>query len=256
MVRMYDRKDAYYRQAKKEGYRSRAAYKLTQIAAKEKAVRPGDRVIDAGAAPGGWSQVLLGMVGGKGKIAAVDLLPMATLPGENFRFWQRDLTDPALPAELLEFLGGKADAVVSDAAPNTTGSSFTDQARSADLVRAVFGLARDTLRDGGTFLAKIFGKMTRYGVLTSHRGKTRGYSLAKPPSELTVRQVLEAVDGPDLFERCIFWTETCNDENPCPLHNSWKDLKPLIAQRMTEVTLDKIAVDGNLAAGGDRSPSA
>ena len=154
---MYDRKDAYYRQAKKEGYRSRAAYKLTQIAAKEKAVRPGDRVIDAGAAPGGWSQILLGMVGGKGKIAAVDLLPMATLPGENFRFWQRDLTDPALAAELLEFLGGKADAVVSDAAPNTTGSSFTDQARSADLVRAVFGLARETLRDGGTFLAKIFG---------------------------------------------------------------------------------------------------
>ena len=62
-----------------------------------------------------------------------------------------------MPAELLEFLGGKADAVVSDAAPNTTGSSFTDQARSADLVRAVFGLARETLRDGGTFLAKIFG---------------------------------------------------------------------------------------------------
>ncbi len=135
MVGMYDRKDAYYRQAKKEGYRSRAAYKLTQIAAKEKAVRPGDRVIDAGAAPGGWSQILLGMVGAKGKIAAADLLPMAPLAGRNFRFWQRDLTDPALPAELLEFLGGKADAVVSDAAPNTTGSSFTDQARSADLVR-------------------------------------------------------------------------------------------------------------------------
>ena len=133
---MYDRKDAYYRQAKKEGYRSRAAYKLAQIVAKEKAVRPGDRVIDAGAAPGGWSQILLGMVGRKGKIAAVDLL---------------------LAPELLEFLGGKADAVVSDAAPNTTGSSFTDQARSADLVRAVFGLARGTLRDGGTFLAKIFG---------------------------------------------------------------------------------------------------
>ena len=95
--------------------------------------------------------------GGQGKVAAVDLLPMEMLPGGNFRFWQRDLTDSALPAELLEFLGGKADAVVSDAAPNTTGSSFTDQARSADLVRAVFGLARETLRDGGTFLAKIFG---------------------------------------------------------------------------------------------------
>ena len=154
---MYERKDAYYRQAKKEGYRSRAAYKLAQIAAKEKAVRRGDRVIDAGAAPGGWCQVILDLVGSGGKVAAVDLLPMAPLPGENFRFWKRDLTDPALPAELIAFLGGKADGVLSDAAPNTTGSSFTDQARSADLVRAVFSLARETLREGGTFIAKIFG---------------------------------------------------------------------------------------------------
>lgn len=154
---MYERKDAYYRQAKREGYRSRAAFKLTQIAAKEKAVRPGDRVIDAGAAPGGWSQVVLELVGKRGRVAAVDLLPIEELQGENFRFWRRDLTDPALPAELLAFLGGKADVVLSDAAPNTTGSTFTDQARSADLVRAVFGLARETLRDGGFFLAKIFG---------------------------------------------------------------------------------------------------
>jgi 23S rRNA (uridine2552-2'-O)-methyltransferase len=157
MSGMYDRKDAYYRQAKKEGYRSRAAYKLTQIVAKEKAIRSGDRVIDAGAAPGGWSQVILELAGKRGKVAAIDLLPVEPIPGENFRFWQRDLTDPALPADLLAFLGGKADAVVSDAAPNTTGSTFTDQARSADLVRAVFALARETLREGGTFLAKIFG---------------------------------------------------------------------------------------------------
>jgi 23S rRNA (uridine2552-2'-O)-methyltransferase len=154
---MYERKDAYYRKAKREGYRSRAAYKLEQVAAKEKAVRPGDRVIDAGAAPGGWSQVILALVGAKGKVAAVDLLPMAPLPGENFRFWKRDLADPGLPAELFSFLGGKADGVLSDAAPNTTGSAFTDQARSADLVRTVFALARETLREGGTFLAKIFG---------------------------------------------------------------------------------------------------
>jgi 23S rRNA (uridine2552-2'-O)-methyltransferase len=157
MLGMYKRKDAYYLQAKKEGYRSRAAYKLTQIAGKEKAVVPGDRAIDAGAAPGGWSQLLLEIVGKRGKVAAVDLLPMEPLPGDNFRFWQRDLTDPALPAELLAFLGGNADVVLSDAAPNTTGSTFTDQARSADLVRSVFALARETLKDGGTFLAKIFG---------------------------------------------------------------------------------------------------
>lgn len=176
MEGMYERKDTYYRQAKKAGYRSRAAYKLAQIAAKEKAVRPGDRVIDAGAAPGGWSQILLAMVGGGGRVAAVDLLPMETLPGGNFRFWRRDLADPALPAELLAFLGGKADAVVSDAAPNTTGSSFTDQARSADLVRAVFGLARETLRGGGTFLAKIFGGAEADAVfrdLKPHFGELR-----------------------------------------------------------------------------------
>jgi 23S rRNA (uridine2552-2'-O)-methyltransferase len=157
MMGMYERKDAYYRQAKKEGYRSRAAFKLTQIARKEKAVRAGDRAIDAGAAPGGWSQVLLELVGKRGKVAAIDLLPVSSLPGDNFRFWQRDLSDPGLPAELLAFLGGRADVVLSDAAPNTTGSAFTDQARSADLVRSVFALARETLRGGGTFLAKTFG---------------------------------------------------------------------------------------------------
>ena len=153
---MYDRKDAWHRRAKKEGFRSRAVYKLAQIVEKEKAVRPGDNIIDAGAAPGGWSQLLLELVGKKGKIAAVDLLPMNPLPGDNFRFWRKDLSDPALSGELLKFLGGRADVVLSDAAPNTTGSAFTDQARSADLTRTVFSLARETLKEGGVFLAKIF----------------------------------------------------------------------------------------------------
>jgi 23S rRNA (uridine2552-2'-O)-methyltransferase len=153
---MYRRKDTYYLQAKKEGYRSRAAYKLTQIVRAERIVRPGNCVIDAGAAPGGWSQVLLPLVGKKGKVAAVDILPMDPLPGDNFRFFQDDLSLPSLPGRILEFLGRKADLVVSDAAPNTTGIAFTDQARSADLVRVVFSLARKTLAEGGTFLAKIF----------------------------------------------------------------------------------------------------
>jgi len=153
---MYKRKDRYYLQAKKEGYRSRAAYKLTQIVQAEKMVRPGDLVIDAGAAPGGWSQVLLPLAGKKGKVAAVDILPLEPLAGENFRFFQDDLSLPSLPGRILEFFGRKADVVVSDAAPNTTGIAFTDQARSADLVRVVFSLARKTLKEGGTFLAKIF----------------------------------------------------------------------------------------------------
>ncbi len=153
---MYERKDTWYRKAKKEGYRSRAAYKLTEIAAAEKVVRRGDFVIDAGAAPGGWSQVLVDLVGTKGKVAAVDILPMDPLPAETFRFFQDDLALPSLPSRLLDWLGREADAVVSDAAPNTTGISFTDQVRSAELVRAVHGLARRTLRKGGTLLAKIF----------------------------------------------------------------------------------------------------
>lgn len=153
---MYKRKDAFYTKAKQEGYRSRAAYKLMELAGAEKVVTSGDFVVDAGAAPGGWSQVLLRLVGKRGKVAAVDILPMDPLPGENFRFFHRDVMDGSLPAEIIAFLGRKADAVVSDAAPNTTGISFTDQARSADLVRSIHSLAKGTLRDGGTFLAKIF----------------------------------------------------------------------------------------------------
>ncbi len=153
---MYKRKDTWYLKAKKEGYRSRAAYKLTEIAAEERIARPGDFVIDAGAAPGGWSQVLVDLVGTKGKVAAVDILPMEPLPAGNFRFFRDDLALPSLPRRVLDWFGREADAVVSDAAPNTTGISFTDQARSAELVRAVHGLARATLRKGGGFLAKIF----------------------------------------------------------------------------------------------------
>ena len=156
MRAMYKRKDSYYLQAKKEGYRSRSAYKLTEIARKESVVRPGDFVVDAGAAPGGWSQILLSLLGSKGKVAAVDILPMEPLPGENYRFFQEDLSLPSLPDRILGFLGRKADAVVSDAAPNTSGIAFTDQARSAELVRVVFSLSRKTLKEGGTFLAKIF----------------------------------------------------------------------------------------------------
>lgn len=153
---MYKRKDTYYLRAKKEGYRSRAAYKLMQLVRAEKFIRRGNFVIDAGAAPGGWSQVLLSLVGEEGKIAAADILPMGALPGRNFRFFREDIRQPSLAETILGFFGRKADVVVSDAAPNTTGIPSTDQARSAELVRAVIALACRTLKEGGTLLAKIF----------------------------------------------------------------------------------------------------
>jgi len=179
---MYKRKDAYYLQAKKEGYRSRAAYKLTQIVQADKAVRPGDCIIDAGAAPGGWSQVLLPLVGKKGKVAAVDILPMEPLPGENFLFLQDDLSLPSLPGRILEFFGRKADVIVSDAAPNTTGIAFTDQARSADLVRVVLSLARNTLAEGGTFLAKIFEGPDADAVFRELQAEFRKVRRIRPPA--------------------------------------------------------------------------
>jgi 23S rRNA (uridine2552-2'-O)-methyltransferase len=153
---MYKRKDVYYRKAKQEGFRSRAAYKLAEIARTHRIAKPGECVVEAGAAPGGWSQVLLRLVGPRGRVAAVDILPMEPLPGEHFRFFRADIADPALPDGIVSFLGRKADTVVSDAAPNTSGVPVTDRARSADLVRSVHALAGTVLRSGGTFLAKIF----------------------------------------------------------------------------------------------------
>jgi Rrf2 family protein len=96
------------------------------------------------------------------------------------------------------------------------------------------------------FLAKTFGKLTHQGILRSHRGKERGYSLARPASEVTLKEILEAVDGADLFERCIFWTEICDESNPCPLHNSWKGLKSQISKAMVETSLADIAADASL----------
>ncbi len=177
---MYERKDAWYRKAKREGYRSRAAYKLTEIAAAERIAQPGDFVIDAGAAPGGWSQVLVDLVGKTGKVAAVDILPMEPLHAENFRFFQDDVTLPSLPARLLAYFGREVDAVVSDAAPNTTGIPFTDQARSAELVRAVHGLARKTLKKGGTFLAKIFEGPEADAVTKELRGSFERVRRVRP----------------------------------------------------------------------------
>lgn len=176
MKAMFKRKDSYYLQAKKEGYRSRAAYKLLQIVEAEKIVRAGDLVVDAGAAPGGWSQVLLKLAGPRGRVAAVDILPMDPVGGDNFRFFHRSLEEASLPADVLAFLGRRADLVLSDAAPNTTGSAFTDQARSADLVRTIFAFARETLRPDGTFLAKIFTGAESdlvYKELKPHFGKLR-----------------------------------------------------------------------------------
>jgi 23S rRNA (uridine2552-2'-O)-methyltransferase len=142
--------DAYVRRAKSAGYRSRAAYKLLEIDAKDRLLRPGMIVLDLGAAPGGWSQVAAEKVQPGGKVVAVDLLDMAPLPGVMV------LKSDFREVDLETALGGPADAVLSDVMPNVTGVPMVDQARAAELILAAAELCRNVLKPEGIFLAKIF----------------------------------------------------------------------------------------------------
>lgn len=92
-----------------------------------------------------------------------------------------------------------------------------------------------------TFLAKTLRKLTRHGVLKSFRGRKRGYALARPAHEISVREVLEAIEGPDLFERCVFWSDACEDDSPCLLHETWKTVRPVMASLMERISLEEVA---------------
>jgi len=142
--------DSYVRRAREAGYRSRAAYKLLDIERQDRILRPGMRVLDLGAAPGGWSQVAVKKVGPGGRVVAVDPVDMAPIPG--VRFIRSDFRQ----ADLESALGGSADAVLSDMMPNVTGVPLVDQARSAELIREAAALCRKVLKPDGIFLAKIF----------------------------------------------------------------------------------------------------
>ena len=149
--------DPYVAHAKREGFRSRAAFKLKEIDDKYKLLKPGMAVIDLGAAPGGWSQIAakrVGAVDGKGRVVAIDLLEMGEIPGVTFA--KLDFLDADAPTRLREMLGGGADVVMSDMAANTIGHRKTDQLRIVGLVEAAAEFACEVLKPGGTFLAKVF----------------------------------------------------------------------------------------------------
>lgn len=149
--------DPYVVQAKRDGFRSRAAYKLREIDDKQRFLKSGQVVVDLGAAPGGWSQIAakrVGSVEGRGKVVAIDLLEMPELPGVTFA--QMDFLDDNAPAKLRAMIGGGADVVMSDMAANTTGHRKTDQLRIIGLVENAAAFACEILNPGGTFLAKVF----------------------------------------------------------------------------------------------------
>ncbi len=149
--------DPYVMQAKRDGFRSRAAYKLREIDDKQRFLKQGQVVVDLGAAPGGWSQIAAKRVGaleGRGKVVAIDLLEMPELPGVLFA--QMDFLDDRAPEKLRAMIGGGADVVMSDMAANTTGHRKTDQLRIIGLVESAAAFACEILNPGGTFLAKVF----------------------------------------------------------------------------------------------------
>ena len=145
--------DPYVIRAKREGFRSRAAFKLIEIDDKHHLLKPGAKVADLGAAPGGWSQVAAKRVGARGRVVGIDILAMDEIP--NVEFAQIDFLDPAAPDRLKAMLGGPADVVLSDMAANATGHRPTDHLKIMALVEAAAEFAGEVLKDGGAFLAKV-----------------------------------------------------------------------------------------------------
>ena len=152
-----DRKNEYYyKKAKAENYRSRATYKLVQANEKYQFIKRNDVVVDLGAAPGGWIQAARKMTGKHGFVLGVDLKPIEPFTQEYIRTIIADLTDPDIVPQILSFLPRKADAVISDAAPNITGVWEVDHARQIDLATKALGIAQCLLRPSGNFFVKVF----------------------------------------------------------------------------------------------------
>ncbi|MGB3446051.1 MAG: RlmE family RNA methyltransferase [Xanthobacteraceae bacterium] len=188
--------DPYVAQARRDGWRSRAAYKLIEMDDKYRLLKPGQVVVDLGAAPGGWSQVAARKVGsleGKGNVVAIDLLEMPEIPGVTFT--QLDFMDDRAPDILREMIGGGADVVMSDMAANTTGHRKTDQLRIVGLVEAAATFAAEVLKPGGTFIAKVFQSGADSELLAQVK---RDFA--------TVRHVKPAASRQDSSERYLLAT--------------------------------------------------
>jgi 23S rRNA (uridine2552-2'-O)-methyltransferase len=147
--------DPYVKKSQEDGYRSRAAYKLLELNQKHRLLKPGMRVVDLGAAPGGWAQVAAELIGSKGELWALDRLPMDPLPGVTFI--EGDFTEEAILEQLLACIpSGGVDLVISDMAPNLSGNKHIDQPRAMHLIELAFDLAERILKQRGDFLFKIF----------------------------------------------------------------------------------------------------
>jgi 23S rRNA (uridine2552-2'-O)-methyltransferase len=170
--------DPYVAAAKQQGWRSRAAFKLLELDDRFHVIRGDARVLDLGAAPGGWSQVAIRR--GAGTVVSVDLLPMDPVPGATLILG--DFNDPDMPERLTAALGGKADLVLSDMAPNTTGHASTDHLRIMALAELAAAFACDVLAPNGTFVAKVFQGGSERAMLEALKRDFVNVRHAKPPA--------------------------------------------------------------------------
>ena len=173
-------RDPYVARAKREGFRSRAAYKLAEIDDKYRLLKPGTRVVDLGAAPGGWSEIAARRVGAGGRVLAIDILDMKPIAGVEFL--KLDFLDHTVPQRLKDLLGGQADLVLSDMAANATGHRQTDHLRIMALAEAAAHFAREVLAPGGSFLCKVLQGGTEAALLAELKRDFASVKHVKPPA--------------------------------------------------------------------------
>jgi 23S rRNA (uridine2552-2'-O)-methyltransferase len=175
--------DPYVMRAKREGFRSRAAYKLAEIDDKYRVLKAGARVVDLGAAPGGWSEIAVRRVGKNGRVIALDILDMKPIAGVEFL--HLDFLDETVPAQLKEKLAGNADVVLSDMAANATGHRQTDHLRIMALAEVAAQFAREVLAKGGTFVCKVLQGGTEVTLLAELKRDFASVKHVKPPASRT-----------------------------------------------------------------------
>ena len=172
--------DPYVAERARRGFRSRAAFKLAELDGRFRLLRSGAKVVDLGAAPGGWTQVAAERIGPKGRVVATDILAMDPIAGAAII--EADFTDGATPAKIRAALGGPADVVLSDMSPSATGHGPTDHLRIVALAEAAFEFAREVLKPGGAFVAKVFQGGAEGRLLAELKRTFTSVRHAKPPA--------------------------------------------------------------------------
>lgn len=181
----YQRKDHFYKKAKREGKASRAVYKLCELQKRFRLVKRGDAVLDLGCAPGGWMQELSPLVGKEGRVIGIDLLPLKISPPPGCRVIQGDITDTAVQEEIASLCSGAIDVILSDLSPNLSGIAFADAYRSYELAMLSLDVCERLLKTRGHFVVKIFPGEEFAGYVADLKGRFAKVTTVTPEATRT-----------------------------------------------------------------------